>query len=199
MDSSNDDVRRYFAPGLTQDERAVLYDLLRDVDAALEGREYFVYGGGLLGQVIFGDIQPWEDDVDILVVGGIEAKDINLPHRGIFQAQLLKVYDKSRPLMRGRRYSFPFVDIGSATDAGDEITHASVYGGVDRFPADLIFPLRRAKLGPVEVYIPNQPEAVCKLKYGPHCLTHARPPQWDHRHERRTGYPQERIPLEQIV
>ncbi|HEY1187298.1 MAG TPA: hypothetical protein VGE74_06550 [Gemmata sp.] len=59
-------------------------------------------------------------------------------------------------------------------------------------------PTRRARLGGIEVSVPNDPAAVCRRKYGPDCLTTALPPSFDYRSERPTGHPPIRVPLARI-
>ena len=74
----------------------------------------------------------------------------------------------------------------------------SVYGGVDLFPLDWIFPLNYAKFGPIEVNIPAQSEKVLRKKYGEDCFSSAMPPVWDHRLERLTYFPPHRTSLNTI-
>jgi predicted O-methyltransferase YrrM len=171
---------------------------MAQVDVALRGKPYFIYGGALIGQAFNRDLLPWDDDIDLLVVD-VPLSSLPGIGLGVSCGQLIKVFDPAIPNLPGKPYSFPFVDIAFATRAESEVQHQSLYGGTDRFPVDAIFPLRRGKLAGIDVSIPNDPERVCRMKYGDDCFDTAFPPQWDHRNERPTRYPRLRYRLADAI
>lgn len=186
-----------FARILTDEERTILYDLLRRTDAALARRSvrYSLCWGAMLGLVRFGELMPWDDDIDLLAEGPlpVEALRKELPDL---------VLDDSGPYLKihrpGKR--FPFLEINPGVVDGDVIRTKSAFNlPDDQFPLGLVFPAQRTTFGGVECSIPADPIGLAKFKYGSQCLTHAKPPFWDHRRERETGYPQERVPIADIV
>ncbi len=196
----------WFAPSLSPTDRAALFDLVGRVDAALRelGLDYVLYGGALLGQCIYRDLLPWDDDADLLVLGELPPEEL-CARLGRVLPGLCVVTHKgqlkvARPAPPGSPvpWAIPFVDIGFMYRQGDEWCHNSMWGGVDTFPAADITPTARAPLGGVEVSVPARSEAVCRRKYGPECLTSAVPPAFDHRAEHRTGFPRVRVPLDRI-
>lgn len=200
------DIATWFRPALSPTDRATLLDLVGRVDTALRGLglDYVTYGGALLGQCIYRDLLPWDDDADLLVLGDtpLDALRHRLAHALPDQCVVadkgqLKV---SRPAPAGssRPWALPFVDIGFLYRQGGDWCHNSMWGGVDVFPLDDVTPTARVPLGCVEVSVPARPGAVCRRKYGPDCLTTAVPPAFDHRTERPTGFPRVRVPLDRI-
>lgn len=196
---THDDIHRCFAPSITPQEQAKLYTLLQQVDQALSDREYILCWGGLLGFVRFGKLLPWDDDIDLLVIDPPDDLQDRLPNLKVLAGKYTKICDPKDPPIKGRDYSFPFIELNPAWEEGECVCTKSAFGlPDDRFPAEYIFPIQRAKFGPIEVNLPADPEKLAKYKYGDLCITHARAPYWSHKHERRTDYPQDRVPLSMI-
>jgi hypothetical protein len=198
------EIARYFRPPLTEPERDALRGLLARVAAALDP-DYLVYAGALLGYCLFRDLLPWDDDADLLVLhwddGMADRLRGRLPGLGVLEQWpgLVKVYRPGRPRVPDRPWTYPFVDVLRADLDAGWVTHASAWGGVDRFPAADVLPLKTGLLGGVEVRLPADPEAVCRTKFGPDCLAAGLPPHFDHTRERRTGFPAVRVPIPDIL
>jgi hypothetical protein len=189
--------RNPFASVLAPEERAVLYDLLRQADAALNACNvrYSLCWGALLGFVRFGELLPWDDDIDLIAEGPLPVTELRrrLPDL---------VVDDSGPYLKIHRPDarFPFVEINPGTVEGERIRTKSAFGlPDDQFPLAMVFPAQRATFGGVACNVPADPITLAKHKYGSHCLTHAKPPYWDHRRESATGFPQEPVPIVKIT
>lgn len=204
--ASDADVRSWFRPRWSADERARGIELLKATGAVLAelGVGWFIYGGGLLGQVIGGGPLPWDDDLDLMTVGKVEGERLKaaaapkglavVPHP---QPDTWKVSFAADPV-NPKGWAFLSVDLAFGEVAGGEFVHASVWGGHDRFPVADVLPLGTGPFDGIAVGLPTNPAAVCRRKYGPDCLTSALPPAWDHRTETPTGFPRVRIPLDRI-
>lgn len=191
-----------FAPTLTPEEKAKLLELLRRVDQAL-GSSYVLAYGALLGYVRHKDLLPWDDDIDVLALNPPTAEELQerLPDLKVIKDKhnILKVFDPTDPKCPGKAHSFPFLDIAPAHLEDGKVTHYCTNGLTDRFPLDVVFPSTRATIAGVEVNIPASPEAFLLQKYGPECLTTAKPSDWSHRNERRTNNPPTRRPLSEVL
>jgi len=189
----------HFAPALTRAERGKVYELVGRVDAALADVPHAICWGAALGYARFGELMPWDDDADFVAIDTppVEELQRRLPDlRVIRHPQFIKVFDPRDPQIPGHPHSFPFVEINPGwVEGGEVVTHSGYGRSDDRFPLDALFPATRAKFGPVEVDVPRDPARVAVINFGDQCLTSALPPVWSHRHERRTGYPQTRVPL----
>ena len=176
------EITTWFRPPLSPHDRDVLRDLVRQVDGALRelGLDYVLYGGALLGHCIYQDLLPWDDDADLLVLTEVHPEVLAerlgnaLPSLQVVPhfPKLLKVFHQHAWRPRG----FPFVDVGFMYPSRGAWRHDSMWGGADTFPAATVTPTRRGRLGQTEVNVPQDPEAVCRRKYGPDCLTTAVPP-----------------------
>lgn len=191
-----------FAPAMTDVEKAKLLAILARVDAALCDEVYCLMWGALLGHVRFGDLNPWDDDIDLLIVDEPPIKELQqrLPDLKVMCYRYTKVFDPKDPPIRSKQHSFPFVELIPAKLDRDDFVRTPTLPGKpdDAFPEDLIFPIHRGIFAGVEVNLPAKPRELVLHKYGPHCLESALPPSWSHKHERRTGYSQERVPLSMV-
>lgn len=156
----------------------------------------------MLGSCCYQDILPWDDDVDVVIFRAIDLRYLQrvLPNLGITRSRNgnAKAFLRDRPIAKGFDWTLPFVDIANAELKEGFVLHNSVYGGTDRFPENDFLPLRRTRLGPLELLGPASPSAVSKRKYGEESLISARAPFYCHVTEQPTGYSQERVPLERI-
>ncbi len=189
--------RNWFASLVTEKERAVLYELLKQTDAALTecGVRYTLCWGSLLGLVRFGKLMTWDDDIDLLAEGPLPIKELRVKLKQF-------TIDESGPYLKIHRkgHRFPFLEINPGIVNGDVIRTKSAFGlPDDEFPLALVFPTQRVLFGEIECSVPFDPVGLAQHKYGELCLTHARPPYWDHRNEKPTGFPQFRVPLSNIV
>lgn len=200
-------IEKYFAPVLSPDEKDRLYRMMEAIDKSIQA-PYFVYGGSLIGCLLYGDFLPWDDDIDILcehpeevVLTEFQTVPTWTPPPADHRILIQKCFDPTLPLVHRKGYgsrSFPFIDMSVYYEEEGEVRHRSVYGGIDAFPRDLIFPLKRAKFGPIEVNVPNDARAVLTMKFGDDWETTATPPKWDHRNERATHFPNDRFLVSDI-
>jgi hypothetical protein len=201
-------IQKYFAPALSLDEKQRLYRMMEAIDQSATA-PYFVYGGSLIGCLLYGELLPWDDDIDILcqrpeevAVANYQTVPTWTPPPADHHVLIQKCFDPTLPLVHRKGYgsrSFPFIDMSVYYEEQGEVRHRSVYGGIDAFPRDLIFPLRRAKFGPIEVNIPNDARAVLALKFGGDWERTATPPTWDHRNERLTRFPTDRFLVSDVL
>jgi hypothetical protein len=200
------DARDYFKPGLTAEEREVLFSMLANIEQRLTDRSWFLYGGALIGCLLFGDLLPWDDDIDI-VMDSLRALRLpphkvatKFPWKEDPQRTTMKCYDPKRQRVGKYEYTFPFIDFSIFYEEGDEVKHKSVYGGIiDTFPREVVFPLKKVRFGSAHAFIPNDSDRMLKAKYGEDWATTVVPPVWDHRHEVPTGFPQERFGLWEVL
>lgn len=205
LTASDADVQTWFRRRWAEAERARASDLLRAVGAVLAevGADWFVYGGTLLGLAGVDGMLPWDDDLDLLTVGQLAPDRLGaaaakhglrlIPHKSGLGWQMCLESDAP-----AEGVGFPFVDVGYGEVDGEEFVHPSMWGGDDRFPLADVLPIGTAAFDGVLVGAPANPAGVCRQKYGPACLESAVPPQWDHRTERPTYFPQIRVPLDRI-
>lgn len=203
----DDEIRKYFRPRWSLDDRATATALLTVVDAALcrAGIDYFLYAGTLLGHLRYRRFLEWDDDIDLITVGrhdlaavadalnGEYVTVVPHPRPGIHKVHFTASLHRTE-----RPWAYPFVDVLPGVPDGEVFWHDSAWGGRDIFPLAAVLPTRRDQIEGVAVSIPNDPVAVCVAKYGRACLTTALPPSWDHGTEQPTGFPAERVPLDRI-
>ncbi len=163
-----------FAPALAAADRHALYGVLLRVSHALgdAGLAFFLSGGGLLGQVRFGEMLPWDDDLDLTVVGGADPVDLRrrLPD--------LVVEEGVDRLTVRTAAGGPAVDLHAARIDGNELCRPGRVGWPDAAtPLPLCLPVSRGRFGPLEVNLPADPAAWAVHTFGPHCLASAVPPE----------------------
>jgi hypothetical protein len=170
----------HFRPALTNDQKARLHALLALLDQSLRDRPWMLYGGSLLGCVLWGDLLPWDDDIDVvttLLPADIKPMRFSKIRMDYGSNPLIKVFDSADPQVPGCRHSFPFIDVSMIHESGPFIMHPSTHGSIDRFPREIVFPLHSVLFGTGSAMAPNDPVALLKLKYGQDCFTTARTPQ----------------------
>lgn len=158
--------------------------------AEQNGIKLFLFWGTLLGQVREGRILPWDDDVDLALIGadskerakfraalqesGLETHDLNPGER------IIKVCDPAYPHPTGYPWTWPFVDIFPYHFLG-EIEEAEC----DPLPVprDWVLPGRRANFEGAQLWEPENSRAVLDRLY-PDWREQEISPSWDHRRER---------------
>jgi len=201
------EIAYYFRNRWTPEDRATALELMRCVDSVLTQAniKYFAYGGTLLSYFRHQKLFDYDDDMDFLLVEPTLPNSLQayLPKYELGLEKhptqnVYKIFFRKSSRLTKSPWGFPFIDLAFGYFEGEDFCHDSVYGGVDRFPSTSIFPLKRDLLDGVEISLPHDPRAVCVKKYGTACLTTAVPPNWDHKLARPTGFPQVKVPLEQI-
>ncbi|BBO31048.1 LicD family protein [Lacipirellula parvula] len=197
---TEEQIRMRFARRLSLAQCEEIYDNLARLDAT--GVKYILYAGSLLGAVLYGEVLPWDDDVDVLLLEDVDRQWLQsrLPELTARQhcAQLVKIFRPAKGASSGVPPGTLSLDVLKSFRDGDQLCHRSMWGGIDRFPIDKVIPLRRLKFGPVDAWGPHCPQEFCQIKYGRACLESALPPFWDHVAKARTRYPQMRVPLAEI-
>lgn len=189
-----------FAPVLDNRLKSVLKDMTRKVSAAFDqlGVRHFLYGGAMIGHVLYNDLLPWDDDVDIVCFDNfniVELGRLVSPYT-FCPGKVPKIFDPRLPLRKIGSYVFstPFIDLTPITEIGDRCVHHSVYGGDDVYPRDVIFPLVKSRFA----YVPQDAEEACRLKFGEACFASAVPPRFSHTKWAWTNFGNERVPMSEI-
>lgn len=184
---------------LTQEEVNSLYKMLYILDRLFEKYDikYILMSGSLLGAVRDRGLIISDDDIDT----GIPESD---EHKLQYVKQDLAKYDyvlkKTDPLGRviykvfetdGQKvckdlklfnycmkFKFPFVDIFILRNTNGRVTFRDPINklmyGKEWFSIDELLPIRRAKFGPLEVSVPNNPIPYLIRTYGPDCFVKKR-------------------------
>ena len=153
-----------------------LYQLLVRLDGALRdaGATYFLTGGGLLGSLRYGDLLPWDDDLDLAVVGHLDLADLE-----VRVPELLVVRTDSGRATVSRRTGGPKIDLHFVgATVGDRLQLAAPGDSAAKFvPAALCLPPVRGKLGIVETNLPADADGWAAFVFGPSAVTIALPPR----------------------
>lgn len=141
-----------------------LYDIMYNFDKiCIENNvEYFACAGTILGAVRHNKIIPWDDDLDVIV--NITERDkltnivfTELIKRG-FKIERGNITNNFRVLKDNTTY--PFMDVFFYKDYGKYIVPNSIYYGLiypkeEYLKKNMIYPLKRYKLGDIEIQGPN--------------------------------------------
>jgi hypothetical protein len=181
-----DVARSPFESVFDDDYRHRLYQLLARLDGALRdaGVTYFLTGGGLLGSLRYGELVPWDDDLDLAVVGPIDIADLEA------RVPELTVRRADRRATVSRRGDAPKIDlhfVGTVTGDRLQLT-APRDPNAQSVPAALCLPPVRGKLGIVETNLPADADGWAAFVFGPAAVTVALPPK-PHRRSYRRAQP----------
>lgn len=160
--------------------------------AEQENIRLFLFWGTLLGHVREGRILPWDDDVDLAMIGvepeglarfraalragGLEIHDLNPGER------IIKVCDPTYPHRTEHPWTWPFVDLFAYADPGAGGIGA---GAGDALPVarERMLAGRRTQFEGARLWEPECPRETLDQLYPGWRDTEAAP-SWDHRKER---------------
>ncbi len=166
-----------------------LYDIMYNFDKACidNNVEYFACAGTILGAVRHNKIIPWDDDLDVIV--DINERDrltnIVFPElikRG-FKIERGNITNNYRVLKDNSTY--PFMDVFFYKDYGKYIIPYSMYYGLIYpkevyLPKKIIYPLKRYKLGNIQIQGPNDAVKYLKQIYSKKVMTEVAGTFFDH-------------------
>ena len=119
--------------------------------------------GSLLGHVRHGEIMPWDDDVDLLLMeDGIDKLLLHLEKEETIRCsnaswggvKYHKIWFKSGKEIPGFEHTFPFIDIWSVKrDGGNIVTQEGV-----SIPAEYYYPLKKVEFEGSAIYCPAFPQ-----------------------------------------
>lgn len=166
-----------------------LYDIMFNFDDVCikNNINYFACAGTILGAVRHKKIIPWDDDLDVIVNINERDKLTNtvfpeLIKRG-YKIERGNITNNYRVLKYNTKY--PFMDVFFYKDYGKYIIPYSIYYGMI-YPKEVylkkkvIYPLKRYKLGNIEVQGPNNPVKYLKQIYGRNVMTEVAGTFFDH-------------------
>ncbi len=173
--------------------------MLREMQALLEaaGIRFFLVYGSYLGAVRHQGVIPWDDDMDIGIFGADEGKllalrrqlrrmsygftGISRPPRAGFRETFYKIWIAGRPIIPGKPWSWPFIDVFVAKP----VPQNAALTRLDHrpFPSSFLSELEVRHFGGLQLSCPKGTELL-KLHYGPQCLEVCQSSYWSHKQER---------------
>ena len=125
---------------------------------------YIVTGGTLLGVARHGNIIPWDDDLDLLLVEKKSHKLISsLSRQNLYCTATfwggVKLFKCNARKIAGYKWRYPFVDIFDPAFSIKSNMKRTITEG-------LLLPTKIAKLGPVKVYVPSRIEQHLTTYFG---------------------------------
>lgn len=184
---------------LTQEEVNSLYKMLYILDQLFQkyNIKYVLMSGSLLGAVRDKGLIISDDDVDLSIAESDEHKLQYVKHDlakydyvlkktdplgrviyKVFETNGQKVCKDLKLFNYCMKFKFPFVDIFILRNCNGRVTFRDPINklmyGKEWFSIDELLPIRRAKFGPLEVSVPNNPIPYLIRTYGPDCFVKKR-------------------------
>ena len=153
-----------------------LYDIMEGFDKAANEVQlpYVACAGTLLGAIRHNKIIPWDDDLDIIVdvddIDKLTHEVFPLLYKMGFTIQLHSITKYYRVMKEGTIH--PFMDIFLYSKNGKYLKPRSrhyslMYPKERKLPIDMIYPIKRYKLGDIEISGPAKPREYLKKIYSP--------------------------------
>lgn len=200
---------------MTPEQAERFYTILDNVDTFFNCRDinYWVTGGTLYGAVVFNGLLPWDDDLDVCIMDSDEQKlldaknDLSQIGLGLYYTDksFYKIYDLNGSSIQDVNnpgkvlpYKYPFLDLfvmmlKNQEESRDIYVHRSKQFGW-RYPEDYFFysqikNRQYVPFGPIEIYIPENPQIYLDRAYGNPKYPNLwrwfiREPNWSHKEEK---------------
>jgi phosphorylcholine metabolism protein LicD len=166
-----------------------LYVIMKNFDEVCRFKNipYFACAGTILGAIRHKKIIPWDDDLDVTV----EVNDMDRLTNEVFPI----LFDKGFSIIRGtltHNYRlvitgtvYPYMDIFFFRKVGKNLVSKSMYYGLmypkeKNLPLSMIYPLKRYKLGAIEINGPNKGIDYLKKIYSPKVMDEVAGTFFDH-------------------
>jgi phosphorylcholine metabolism protein LicD len=118
---------------LSKDEHSTLLSIMKRFDLIMKENsvEYFVIAGSLMGAMRYNNRMPWDDDIDVGMMADLREKFEALPFAkyglGLRKVYFgYKVYDLVKTRRAKMEPNFPFVDVFTFVNNGDEVIYESL-------------------------------------------------------------------------
>jgi len=157
----------------------MLYQIIYDTDKILDlnGLNYWIDGGSLLGAVRHKSMIPWDDDIDIGIMYYDVNKFLSLEKQfkkcGYSISKVFfgyKIFYTNVPLIDGENFSFPFIDVFPFKKIGHKYKlfykRARDIWPEESWYEDELFPLKKYEFGSFELSGPNSYKNYFERLYG---------------------------------
>jgi hypothetical protein len=201
------------------EERGAALEHLKDADEILyaEGVDYCLMFGTLIGLFRHNDLIPWDDDMDIIIFdagrfedrcrkkfedkGYVVHEDIRLMKEKNSSVESRKrcgyrIYSEKGSQIPGQSWKFPWLGVWEP-EFDDETM--ILLSEEFTYNTDDFFPLQRRPFLDFSVSFPSNYEKILNDYYGDDWMEICMPSILDHRNYRPTGFPQIKLPVEQVM